>query len=66
MKQAYQAFDNYINEQEVFSLRCERFYDDVDVVRTSALKTSSQKYELMLKWVEAAFHEGFKQGAKEL
>lgn len=60
-----ESFQNYFHEREGFTLRSERFYDDVAAMIGNPLQTTSHKAEKMVAWLEAAFEAGEKAHAKE-
>ena len=47
--------DKWLNEIEAFSLRSERLYEDFPEVKDK---------EKLLKWLEAAYNVGYKDGLK--
>lgn len=53
------AFEEWFEEMEGYSFRSERFYDDFDY----AAKTGD--YEMIVKWLQAAFEEGYKKKSNE-
>jgi hypothetical protein len=52
------SFDDWYNEIEVYSLRCERFYDQFRDIRGSQLIDIE-------KWLRAAYEAGYEQGKSE-
>lgn len=59
------AFLNYFNESEGFSLRSERFYDDVRSILTNPALSSASRNKLMRGWLEAAFIQGARTMAQD-
>jgi hypothetical protein len=53
-----QLFEQYFNELEGYTLRAERFYDDVEVPDVKL------RAKLMRKWLEAAFDMGYECAIK--
>lgn len=49
------TFDQWFYGSEVYSLRCERFYDDVQDMSSRPYKI---QHEVMLKWLRAAYEVG--------
>lgn len=56
------TFDEWFNEQEGFSLRCERFYDDVEMYKYHC---EAGDVDVLLKWLRAAYDVGHEQGKSE-
>lgn len=53
------TFEDWFHETEVFSLRCERFHDDIVNMSSRPYKT---QYDVMVKWLEAAYEVGKEHG----
>lgn len=53
------TFDEWFNEQEGFSFRCERFYDDVEMYKYHC---EAGDVDVILKWLKAAYEVGREQG----
>lgn len=49
-------FDQWFNQIELFGLKSERFYTDVDMCLSVLDK--SKTYDLMLQWLRAAYAAG--------
>jgi len=49
-------FDEWFNETETFSLRSERFYDDLLTYKWDGVNA-----EHLIKWLQAAYEEGYNQ-----
>lgn len=47
-------FDDWFNEVEVFSLRSERFYDDLITYKLEGIDA-----EYFVKWLKAAYEAGY-------
>lgn len=54
-------FDEWFNEIEVFSIRSERFYDDLDHHKEGV----QGSYNRMAVWLKAAYAAGYEQGKAE-
>ena len=54
-------FDEWFNEIEVFSLRSERFFNDLD----HHVPTSQGSAQRMVEWLKAAYKVGYEQGKSE-
>ena len=50
------TFEEWLNESEVYSLRCERLYEDL--VENNA-RPYQTKYDLVVKWLRAAYDVGY-------
>lgn len=55
-----EKFDEYFHELEGFSLRCERFFSDIDADLPPA-----KKAERLRQWLRAAFIEGARVMAQD-
>jgi hypothetical protein len=55
------TFEEWLNESEVYSLRCERLHDDL--VENDS-RPHKVKYDLVLKWLKAAYDVGYDRGWK--
>lgn len=55
-----EKFDDYFNEIESYSMRCERFYDDltIPVHITRNLR--------MVDWLKGAFEAGYERAMKDM
>jgi hypothetical protein len=49
------TFDEWFNEFEIFSLRCERFYDELEHYKDGTT-------EDMVIWLKAAYEAGYEEG----
>jgi hypothetical protein len=54
-------FDEWFNEIEVFSLRGERFFNDLD----HHVPDSQGSSKRMVEWLRAAYNAGYEQGKAE-
>lgn len=56
-----EKFDDYFYENEGFSLRAERFYDDY----SNSFKSDAINPAIMVKWLQAAFYAGARTMAQD-
>lgn len=54
-------FDEWFNETEVFSLRAERFFNDLD----HHVPDSQGSNKRMVEWLKAAYKAGYEQGRND-
>lgn len=54
-------FGDWFFEIEIFSFRAERFFEDIKSLNGM---TENEKYQYMIKWLEAAYNVGFEHGVK--
>lgn len=55
-----EKFSKWFNQVESFGLKSERFYDDLDDVKTGKISSN-----ILINWLEAAFEAGIEAKAKE-
>lgn len=48
-------FDEWFNEIEIHSMRCERFYEEMDLL------TGGGPHDGIVRWLRAAYEEGYNQ-----
>lgn len=60
-----EQFNEWFNEQENFSCRSERFYDDLLFIKTNPILTTTKAAEHMKKWLMAAFCAGVQANKNE-
>jgi hypothetical protein len=60
-----ESFDKYFHEPEGYSLRSERFYDDLLNAKTNPMLGTRQHFHNMHKWIEAAYIKGCRDMAQE-
>ena len=53
-------FNSWFNEIEAFSLRSERFYEEINHYRTR-----ESQYELIITWLKAAYMHGVRTAAQD-
>lgn len=56
-----EKFSKWFNQIESFGLKSERFYDDLDDVKTGKISSN-----ILINWLEAAFEAGAEAKAKEI
>jgi hypothetical protein len=54
-------FKEWFNEIECFGLRSERFYESLEQFQSTDARFSS-----MVLWLQAAYHQGFRDAIKQL
>jgi len=52
------TFNEWFCEQEIFNVRCERFYEDLDNFRID----SDEAENCILDWMKAAYEVGYENG----
>jgi hypothetical protein len=55
-------FENWINELEGYSLKSERAYNELVVYPDEDHFTKKQKWNVICKWLKAAFEDGYSHG----
>lgn len=60
MKRVAMTFETWFDEFEVFSLRSERFYDDLLTYKYDGVNA-----EHLVKWLRAAYEVGYEHGSVE-
>tara|TARA_R110000868_G_scaffold67757_1_gene200817 strand:+ start:540 stop:884 length:345 start_codon:yes stop_codon:yes gene_type:complete len=60
-----EKFLEYFNEQEGFSLRSDRLYDDLSFMVFNPGCTSAKRMEIITKWMEAAYRQGARDMAQD-
>lgn len=55
-----EKFNTWFNQVESFGLKSERFYDDLDDVKTGKISSN-----ILINWLEAAFEAGLEAKTKK-
>ena len=59
------SFNEWFNEVENYSMRSERFYDDIMTILYNPHKSASLHRDKMTVWLKAAYEEGAKSVQKK-